>query len=88
MVDKSAPKGWKEMDGSLNRQFEFSDFKQAFEFMTKVAAEAEKLNHHPDWSNSYNNVSVTLTTHSTKGLTGKDYELAHAINRIAAGFSD
>ena len=74
---------WKEEKGFLSRSFEFNDFQEAFVFMTRVAFLAEKLNHHPNWKNSYNKVSIHLTTHDAKNeITHKDYELANAINNI------
>ncbi|MFN3844350.1 MAG: 4a-hydroxytetrahydrobiopterin dehydratase [Paracoccaceae bacterium] len=68
---------------ALTKTFLFRDFKQAFAFMTKVADEAEALNHHPEWSNVYRTVHVTLTTHDAKGLTHLDVELATRMDRIA-----
>ncbi len=74
---------WKEEKGFLSRSFEFNDFQEAFGFMTRVALIAEKLNHHPNWKNSYNVVSIHLTTHDAGNeVTHKDYELANAINKI------
>ena len=64
---------WKEENNSLTKTFEFKDFKNAFAFMTKVAFEAEKMNHHPNWSNEYNKVSIKLYTHSEGNtVTEKD----------------
>ena len=73
---------WHEKDNQLYRQFEFKDFKQAFEFMTKVAAEAETQGHHPKWQNEYNKVEVWLSTHSEGKITDKDHALAEAIDEI------
>lgn len=73
---------WQEQNGELYRQFEFKDFKQAFEFMTKVAAAADKMNHHPAWANTYNKVEIRLGTHSEGKITDKDRQLAAAIDRI------
>lgn len=73
---------WQEKNKELYRQFEFKDFKQAFEFMTKVAAAAESQNHHPRWQNEYNKVDVWLSTHSAGNVTEQDYELAGAIDAI------
>jgi len=70
---------------SLSRHLEFADFNEAFAFMTRVALMAERKDHHPDWSNAYNVVDVTLTTHDAGGLTTKDIELARFIDRVAAG---
>src|SRR5271169_824766 len=71
--------GWTRVNGNLHRVFEFEDFSQAFGFMTRVALVAEKMNHHPDWSNSWNKVTVDLCTHSAGGLTKNDFELAEKI---------
>jgi len=68
---------------SIERQFTFKDFQQAFEFMTLSAQYAEEINHHPDWSNSWNQVRVTLTTHSSGGLTELDMQLARKMNDLA-----
>ena len=70
---------------AISRHLEFADFNEAFAFMARVALMAERKNHHPDWSNSYNVVDVTLTTHDARGLTMNDIELARFIDRIAAG---
>jgi len=77
-------KGWKIVDGKLNRTFEFADFNEAFGFMTRVAMEVEKLNHHPEWFNVYNRVKIELVTHDVGGLSNFDFKLANIINRIAA----
>ncbi len=73
---------WRIENGKLERNFEFTDFKEAMEFMNQVAEIAEKLNHHPDWSNSYNKVQIRLFTHDKNSLTEKDLELARAIDQI------
>lgn len=65
---------------AIVREFAFPDFVHAFAFMTRVALEAEKRNHHPDWSNVYNRVTIALTTHDAGGLTERDFELARAID--------
>jgi 4a-hydroxytetrahydrobiopterin dehydratase len=70
--------------GTLTREFLFEDFAQAFGFMAQVALAAERLNHHPEWSNVYNRVSVTLTTHDAQGLTALDLELARVAERAHA----
>jgi 4a-hydroxytetrahydrobiopterin dehydratase len=72
---------------SISRHLEFADFDEAFAFMTRVALEAAKRDHHPDWSNAYNVVDVTLTSHDARGLTMRDIELARFIDRTAAGTS-
>ena len=67
--------GWSVLNGNLHRVFEFKDFTQAFGFMTQVARRG-KMDHHPDWSNSWNKVTVDLCTHSAGGLTKNDFDLA------------
>lgn len=76
---------WTEKDNKLSKTFKFKDFKEAFGFMTRVAFLAEEMNHHPDWSNTYNTVKIELTTHD-KGntVTQKDRDLAKAIDSITA----
>ncbi|WP_207423191.1 4a-hydroxytetrahydrobiopterin dehydratase [Desertivirga brevis] len=74
---------WEERDNSLYKRFEFKDFKEAWAFLTKVALVAEKLDHHPDWQNSYNKVEIRLTTHSAGNIvTAKDWQLAEAIEQL------
>ena len=68
---------------TLAQEFIFADFKCAFEFMTLVARYAEEIDHHPDWSNSWNKVAVNLSTHSSNGLTKLDIELARAMDVFA-----
>lgn len=72
---------------ALSREFVFADFSQAFAFMTQVAIAAEKHNHHPEWSNVYNRVRVTWTTHDAAGLTHKDRSMAALCDRIGAGYT-
>lgn len=73
---------WKEENNSLIKTFEFKDFKNAFAFMTKVAFEVEKMNHHPNWSNEYNKVNIKLYTHSEGNtVTEKDKKLADIIDK-------
>lgn len=80
--------GWQEIENSLVQKFEFSTFTQAFAFMTAVAMEAEKMDHHPDWSNSYNTVTIRLTTHDAGNtISEKDKSLAHRISEIRALFN-
>lgn len=75
--------GWERTGGALERTFEFADFAGAFAFMTRVALLAERHDHHPDWSNSWNRVSIRLTTHDRGGVTGFDVELARHVDRHA-----
>lgn len=77
--------GWSVVNGNLHCVFEFKDFTQAFGFMTRVALAAEKMDHHPDWSNSWNKVTVNLCTHSAGGLTKNDFDLAGKIQQIQHG---
>jgi len=74
---------WKEVNHQLQRSFEFKDFVEAFTFMNQVAFAAEKMNHHPNWSNVYNKVDIKLFTHEAKdGITEKDIKLSKEIDRI------
>jgi 4a-hydroxytetrahydrobiopterin dehydratase len=66
----------------LNQKFELKNFVQAFGFMTKVAMEAEKLNHHPEWFNVYNKVTIDLVTHDVNGISNYDIKLARIINGL------
>lgn len=76
--------GWDhdEKSAALVREFGFKNFSQAFGFMARVALLAEKAGHHPDWSNSYNKVRISLSTHDAGGITGKDAELAGKISAL------
>ena len=74
--------GWEYEDNALHTSFEFENFKDAFSAMSRIAFEAEALNHHPDWSNVYNVVNISLSTHDADGVTDKDFELAKAIDGI------
>ncbi len=67
---------------AITRQFKFADFAQAFGFMTSVAIIAEKMDHHPEWSNVYNRVNILLTTHDADGLSERDAKLAEAIEAL------
>lgn len=69
---------------AIRRDFVFADFSAAFAFMTRSALAAEKADHHPDWSNSWNKVTVALSTHSAGGVTGKDVAMARAMEDFAA----
>jgi 4a-hydroxytetrahydrobiopterin dehydratase len=77
--------GWSVVNVTLHRVFEFKDFSAAFGFMARVALAAEKMDHHPDWSNSWNKVTVDLSTHSAGGLTKNDFELAGKMQQIFGG---
>src|SRR4051812_42168400 len=72
---------------TLQREFEFRNFSEAFGFMSAVALHAEKLQHHPTWTNSYNKVTIWLTTHSVSGLTQRDIDLARLISEAAARYT-
>ena len=72
---------WQLEGDKLTRQLEFNHFVDAFAFMTRVALRAEKIDHHPDWSNSYNRVDIALTSHGAGGLTARDLALAAAIDK-------
>ncbi len=74
---------WTLEDDKLHRKFVFADFVEAFGFMTQIAIIAEKMDHHPEWSNVYNRVEVSLTTHDAGGVTELDFELAVQMNRLA-----
>ncbi len=80
---------WTVADGreAITRTFAFRDFAAAFAWMTKVAEIAERMNHHPEWSNVYRTVTVTLATHDAGGLTGLDIRMAEAMDRLAEGFA-
>ena len=74
---------WQEKNNSLYRKFQFKNFSEAFAFMTRVALEAERMNHHPNWSNVYNTVEINLNTHDAGDIvTEKDKQLAKAIDDI------
>ena len=79
-------KGWREVEGrdGITRTFVFKDFNQAFGFMARAALVAEKLDHHPEWSNVYKTVNVTLSTHDAGGLTQLDIKLAETMDQLAA----
>ncbi len=75
--------GWSLAAGKLRREFLFDDFSGAFGFMARAALVAEKMDHHPDWSNVWNRVAVELWTHDAGGITDRDFELAGAMNRLS-----
>lgn len=78
------PENWElsESGKAISRNFKFRNFNEAWGFMSRVALLAEQADHHPEWSNVYNRVSITLTTHDAGGLTDKDTKLANAINKL------
>jgi 4a-hydroxytetrahydrobiopterin dehydratase len=76
---------WKEENNALHRNFEFKDFSEAFAFMTRVALAAEKMDHHPEWKNVYNKVTIKLNTHDAGDIvTEKDRKLAKIIDKLVA----
>lgn len=77
--------GWSEVSGrdAISKKFTFKNFNEAFGFMSRVALVAEKMDHHPEWSNVYKTVDVTLSTHDAGGLTELDVKLAEAMDKIA-----
>ncbi len=74
---------WQYRDESLQRDFRFADFNQAFAFMTAVALDVEKADHHPEWFNVYNRVEIRLTTHDCKAVSQRDFDLAVKIDQRA-----
>ncbi|PPK84528.1 4a-hydroxytetrahydrobiopterin dehydratase [Neolewinella xylanilytica] len=79
---------WTEKDNALHREFTFKDFRQAFAFMTEVAFAAEKMNHHPDWTNVYNKVIVKLNSHDAGNtVTDRDHRLAEQMDGIFARYA-
>ena len=75
-----------EDDTAISRDFRFADFREAFAFMSECALAAERLDHHPEWSNVYNRVGVSLTTHSSGGISARDIEMAGIMDRAASRF--
>ena len=75
--------GWAIKDNKLHKEFQFDSFNQAFGFMTRAAMEIEKMNHHPEWFNVYNRITVDLTTHDAGGITNNDINLARILNSLA-----
>ena len=75
--------GWAFERDALTKTYKFGSFREALSFMTRVGFEAEELNHHPEWSNSYNVVDVTLTTHACDGLSPLDIDLARRMDKLA-----
>jgi 4a-hydroxytetrahydrobiopterin dehydratase len=81
-------RGWSSDGIFLTRNFKFKNFVHAFSFMTAVALEAEKMDHHPEWSNIYNSVTIKLNTHDAKGITQLDFDLAESIDRIFDSYTE
>ena len=77
--------GWSVADGALHRELTFGDFSEAFGFMARVALAAEKLDHHPDWSNSWNRVTIDIVSHAAGGITDRCFRLAAAVDAVAGG---
>ena len=73
---------WSFENGKLKKEFKFTDFSEAFSFMTRVALKAEKIDHHPEWFNVYNRVEVHLATHDPKGISELDFEVARYMDQI------
>lgn len=74
--------GWEYVDNAIETSFQFENFKEAFSVMTRIAFECEAQGHHPDWSNVYNTLSISLSTHDAEGVTEKDFKLAKSIEEI------
>jgi 4a-hydroxytetrahydrobiopterin dehydratase len=81
-IELSELRDWQYQDDRISKIFTFADFVEAFGFMSRVALCAERADHHPDWSNSYRTVEITLTTHSEGGITQKDINLALQIDDL------
>ncbi len=75
--------GWSVVNEKLHKEFQFDNFNQAFGFMTRSAMEIEKMNHHPEWFNVYNKITIELTTHDAGGITKNDINLAKILNSLA-----
>ena len=86
-MSSEAPEGWSIEEGgkALTRTLKFKDFSEAFAFLTRVAMYAEKVDHHPEFTNVWNRVDFRLTSHDAGGVTERDIKLAQAINRLAGG---
>ena len=74
--------GWTYEDNAIHTSFEFGNFKEAFSVMTRIAFEAEALEHHPTWTNTFNELQITLTTHDADGVTQKDIDMAKTIEDL------
>ena len=73
---------WSVVNEKLHKEFQFDSFNQAFGFMTRAAMEIEKMNHHPEWFNVYNRITIELTTHDAGGITKNDVNLAKILNSL------
>lgn len=76
--------GWEYRQGAIHTTLEFENFKEAFSVMTRISYEAEAQQHHPDWTNSFNQLQISLSTHDADGVTDKDFKLARSIEEILA----
>jgi 4a-hydroxytetrahydrobiopterin dehydratase len=76
------PRDWMLRDGKLHREFRFATFAEAFGFMTSVAIVAQELDHHPDWTNSYDRVAVSLSSHDVGGISERDFTLAERMQKL------
>jgi 4a-hydroxytetrahydrobiopterin dehydratase len=74
--------GWSVVNEKLHKEFQFDSFNQAFGFMTRAAMEIEKMNHHPEWFNVYNRITIDLTTHDAGGITKNDVNMARILNSL------
>jgi len=81
-TELSGLSGWSVINGKLHKDFVFDDFVEAFGFMTRAAIHIEKMNHHPEWFNVYNKISVDLVTHDAGGITQNDIVLARTLNSL------
>ena len=83
-IDPLKNTGWVLVEGrdAIKKKFLFTNFNEAFGFMTQVALKAEKMDHHPEWFNVYNRVEVTLSTHDCNGLSSNDVEMANFMNKV------
>ena len=81
-VELQGLQGWSMVNGKLHKDFVFEDFIEAFGFMCKAAIHIEKMNHHPEWFNVYNKISVDLVTHDAGGITQNDVSLAKTLNSL------
>ena len=81
-------KGWSVRGGKLHKEFRFTTFNDAFAFMTAIALSAESMNHHPEWTNVYNAVTIDLSTHSAGGITDRDFALLEKIELVSARYAN